>query len=565
SRFYFQKSVEELSVPECAVLAGLVKSPNNYSPFKHPEKCLSRRNLVLGFMRQEGYIDESTYQAAINTPLPEKHHVDGAEASYCQFVYGEAERILEEKGIEMGGQLHVYTYLNRDLQRHLVETLKSASTNKCGGVLDNKTGNFIAYYSDVGNIARTPASTLKPLAVYAPAIEENIISLATPILDEPVNFSGYSPQNYDRRYHGYVSVREAIKKSYNVPAVKTLNALTVEKAKKYLEKMNLPLGEQDQHLAIALGATAEGYPLQRLLSAYATFANGGNYQKGAFIERIEREGETLYQRERQTTKVFEETTANLITDALKDAAASGTAKKLRVLPFQVAAKTGTSGASDLVRDAYTISFTSGLTCGVWLGKASNEAIPYTGGGLPCEISSSVYEYLYENFPPEYFTDFSYSKDVGIVKLDKYSYEKDGSLLLCDPLAPNEYVFEELLKNHSTPTKRSTIFSNPRIPAPYLSYKDLQATIIFDESSPKFYHYKIEKTVDKKTSVVYEGEYMPSFTDDNLQKNKTYIYTITPYFNNVKGIPCILPSINTKSFTTNGDSPSKITKKPWWEY
>ncbi len=564
ARFYFDCDPKELTVAQSAMLAGLARSPNNYSPFKHPQKCLSRRNAVLNFMKQEGYIDESVYRAALLEPLPLHPTNLARENAYCQYVYNELESLMTKLGQEINGELLVQTYLQTDKQATLTKCLEEAKSNKVGGILDNRRGGYLAFYSDVGDIRRTPASTLKPLAVYAPAVEEDILLPATPILDEKINFSGYSPKNYDGQYHGYVSARESLAKSLNIPAVKTLNALTLSKSCQYLEKLGLPAAEQDKSLALALGGVSEGYTLPQLLSAYSTFACEGNFAEGAFIKSVSRNGKTIYQHHPTRQSVFSEETSFLINDMLRDSVKYGTAKKLRALPFQIAAKTGTAGTAQKNTDAYAIAYTHGYTTGVWLGNADNAPIEEVGGGMPCKFLFDINEYLYKQGEDFYFQNFTKPREIVKVALDKIAYETNHELLYADPLSAKENQLEEYFKSSNLPQKQSTIFSNPLLPTPNIRYQQGKVIISFAQYPPLPYQYKIEREVDKKKKTLYFGDFQREFIDDDLVKGKNYIYTITPYLEGKAGTAVTLPTVTTKDGTLQAQPPTKIMKTPWWQ-
>ena len=232
AEFYFNKKAENLDLPESATIVGLLASPNNYSPFKNPEKSLSRRNLVLKSMHECGYIDGNEYEKAVNTPLnSERRNPNDRYSDYISAVFDEIEEIDFDHYLLTDGCI-IKTYLNADAQ-NFIERLDYPCDNAVI-ITDNLSGGVKAYKTTINGAKRQPGSTAKPIFVYAPAIEEKYLSPFTRILDEKLNFNGYSPENYDKKYHGYVTVTDSIKNSYNVPAVKTLNALTVNACEKYL-------------------------------------------------------------------------------------------------------------------------------------------------------------------------------------------------------------------------------------------------------------------------------------------------------------------------------------------
>lgn len=565
--FYFGKTPEELDLADSAILAGLVKSPNNYSPFKNAENCAKRKLCVLNAMLKNGNITQEEKQEAIEKPLPTSPHVDSRNIGYMHFVFDELTALADEYGFPVGGDIQIYTYLDEDLQTQ-TETLANEYSQSDVTILalDNQTHGFKACFSSVGAIRRLPGSLLKPLLVYAPALEENLLSPATPILDEPIDYGGYSPQNYDGTYHGYVSVRESVAKSLNIPAVKTLNALGTKKCAGYVKKLGLEIADEDLSLALALGGMKSGFSLQQLVSAYSALPCGGTYTAGGFISKIKIDGKTIYERPTTQTRVFSEESAYLTTDMLATAAKTGTAKKLRTLPFPVAAKTGTVGTDKGNTDAYALSYSPRDTLGVWLGNTDYSYIEHTGGGLPCNFLLSLNEYLFKRCQEQNLAISDFKKPTGIaeVALDKTCYYDTHTLTLADELAPLEYRFTEIFKKSCIPTKKSDFFSNPTINSPILRYDDGKVIIVFDKDIP-LYSYKIDRYDYATHTTVYEGKFVKEFIDESVEKEKNYVYTVTPIFQNNQGKAIVLPTVTTKAGEPPPLSDREILEKNWWEY
>ena len=572
ARFYFDKTPSELTISESAILAGLIKSPNNYSPFKHPEKCENRRNLVLNVMYKMKHLSSEELAKAKSNPLPTAPGLDKGNKQYFSAIFDELENLAETHNFSVGGKISIYTYLNEDLQDFLEKQAKNLESDCVFCVLDNATHGISAYHKTAKINARPPASIIKPLAVYAPAIEENLLCPATPLLDEKISFSGYEPKNFDGKYMGYISAREALSKSLNIPAVKLLNTLGVKKSAEYLEKLSLPITEDDQTLALALGGMKNGYDLKSLVGAYSTFASSGDYTTPSFIKSVSIDGETVYTRKEFKRKVFSKNTAYLITDMLRTAVKDGTAKKLRALPFDIAAKTGTNGVDGKILDAYALSFTTANTVGVWLGNASNAPIETTGGGKPCDIVYKINEFISEFTPfKQNITSFLQPNGVKRVKLDKIEYENSKRLVIADDIAPAEFQFQELLQEQLIPTQKATHFSNPTIPTPKIQLKDGVVNIMFDINTPNFYQISVKKYyISHNTyvshSTLYEGKTIERISDE-LKDDKVYIYSITPFYKDIQGKTIFLPSISLSSdknpITPN--SPPDIIKKDWWNY
>ena len=413
--FYFNKSASELDVAESALLAGLVKAPNHYSPFKNQEKAYARRKTVLGLMKEQGTIDETTYKNAIDAPLPTTFS-QNSNKTYLNFALQEMDEIFEKQGLIPCGKIEIFTYYSQPVQDLLQARTNDFDSDKTFVVINNETHGIEGYYSSVSNVKRSPGSLIKPLVVYAPAFEEGLLSPASPILDAPTDFYGYSPKNYNNKYYGYVSARDALAKSLNVPAVKTFNALTANKANEYARKMQLEIPENDKTLAYSLGGMEHGYCFQNILDGYTAMANAGMYAESTFIKEIKMNENTVYTAPDEERYVYSPETAYLITDVLKTAVSDGTAKKLRHLSFPVAAKTGTVGSGAKNTAAYTVAYTSEHTIGIWLGNANNKEINTTGGGAPCDICCSMLESLYASHSPD---DFEKPTLVQEIAIDKY--------------------------------------------------------------------------------------------------------------------------------------------------
>ena len=567
ANFYFEKTPAELTLSEGAILAGLVKSPNHYSPFRNAEKCKKRKACVLSLMQQNGSIDERQKQQALNEPLPTQNEISRS-CDYLHFVFEELGDLAEKEGIKIGGKIEIFTYFDPQIQAD-VEEIANAHTesDKSIFVLDNDTRGFKACVSTVGNIPRLPGSLIKPLLVYAPALEKNVISPATPILDEKINYGGYSPENYGGGYHGYVSVRECVEKSLNIPAVKILESIGVHKACEFMNELSLGIEKGDESLALALGGMKIGFSLKDITAAYSTFANEGNYQQGCFIKAVKINGVTVYKRGQNSKQIFGKDTAYLMTDMLKGVATRGTAKKLRSFPYEIAAKTGTVGTEKGNTDAYALSYTTKDCISVWLGNADNEKISYTGGGLPCNILLKINEKAALRYQErgEKISAFVKSSGIESVKLDKPSYYDRHTMALADPLSPAEYSFSELFKKEQIPLKQSDIFSNPSILSPALSVKETGVVITFHAPVPTYYTYQILRLEygAHTPKVLYQGNAVEYFTDDTIVSGKTYQYFVVPIFQDIEGKPIKLPTVSTEN--TEKAEKDKILDKEWWDY
>lgn len=537
ARFYFGIPAEELNLSESATLAGLIASPNNYSPFKDMQKCTTRRNTVLKAMLDCGFITQDSYQKALEEEIQTAEETNATGISgYLSAVFTELERIgLDYYGLLDGCK--VITYLDADLQKIIDQINEDCD---CAAIVTSQEGGVKAYRSDIGNAKRQPGSTIKPLLVYAPAIEEGLICPATKIADEKVNFGGYSPENYDRKYHGYISAAEALAKSYNVPAVKILNSLTLERAEYYARRAEIELDENDKNLALALGGMSHGLTLEQLCEKYRAFAGGGAYTHTSFIKEIvTNDGTVIYRAPQSKVSVFSRGTASLINEMLRGAVTDGTAKRLNKNDFDIAAKTGTCGNSEGNTDAYCIAYTSSDCAAVWLGSKDNARLKISGGNC-CEVLNDIFAQLYRYKKPDALDTVSGTEEIYI---DGEEYSLNHKIIAADAVAPKLSAIKIKVLSGKEPTEHSTRFSHPKIEKPQIFAKN--SSVFIKLCHTKYYTYIIKRRHEGEETVIYDGPWKEKI-EDKVDNGK-FIYTVTPYYYDGRqkyyGDEIILPEVN----------------------
>lgn len=545
SAFYFGKDVRDITPAESATLAALVRSPNRYSPLKAPDKCLSRRNLVLKLMREQGFLSQSEYETAKAETLPDRAH-ESDENAYLSAVYERADELLASRGRR---GINVYTFYDKDVQHTLSQ--QSAESDYSLVVRDNATHGIKAFHSTCGAIERLPASTIKPLLVYGPALEENLISPLTPLSDSRTDFNGYSPDDCGGATGEYMSVRYALSHSVNIPAVRVLNTLGAERGAQYLRKMDLEIPRDDYSLALALGGMKKGFTLLQMSDAYAVFANGGTFSPSSFIRSItDEKGRELYRFRPETRRVFSEDVCYIMNDMLQTAVREGTAKKLRALDYEVCAKTGTGEGQGGNIDAYTMSYTHDDTVCVWMGNRDNSPVNATGGGLPANMTLAVYETLYRGRKPSAFPSCD---GVERVRYDLSEYENERRIVLADPLAPPAESGQELFRKCALPQTVSTRYSAPSIRKPVISVKN--GTVFIELCQTQYYDYEIKRENRNKSVTIYKGKYTKCVCDNSVQAGESYTYTVTPFYKGRKGESVVLPSVRVEKAQTLPDE--------WW--
>ena len=480
---YFGIPSSELSAAQSALLAGILKSPTNYAPHLDLEASVGRRNVVLSQMKEYGHISESEYERYKNEAVVlHDDKTKGHRSYYIDLVIDEACALLGTDSASLFTEgWRIYTYLDSELQTSLEavfendELFPTQSVQAAGVVLDTSSSGILAVVGGRGeytrgafnratDMKRQPGSVIKPILVYAPALESFGYTAASMILDEPTSFGTYNPQNAGNKYYGWVTMRQAVTRSLNVPAVKLMSNMGIESCKLFAGRLGIDFSEDDAGLALALGGFTYGVSPLQLSAAYASFASEGVYKGAGTISRIEdSEGNTVYERNDSGLRVMSAENAYILTSMLRSAVTEGTGRRLGQLGIPVAGKTGTVGDSNSTRDAWMSAYNPEYSVTVWLGYDTNEeALPSdaTGGRYPAAVIYSIFDYLY----PDKGSAPDFIKPHGIkeVRLDAYSLEKLHTPVLATAFTPNSSVLTELFTEGTAPVERSTHWN---IPAP----------------------------------------------------------------------------------------------------
>ena len=471
SAAYFNKPSSELTLNESACLAGIVKSPNYYTSIKNQDALLKRKNLVLSEMLKDGKITQQEFDDnASITPSLNLEQSLGGNTTYQNAVINEACNMLgvDEKEFLSSGYI-VSTFLDMDTQSALSSALQNETiSNNFGGVvLDNETGGVVAMYSNLNSFSslrRQAGSTVKPLIVYAPAIEFGKYYPDSFVLDEKIDIDGYSPKNASGNYLGYVTINKAVEKSLNTVAVKIFNQIGTDKCKQFGENLGLEFSPDDNSLPLALGASKNGDTLLNIASAYCTLADGGVAKQAKFIKEIrDKNGIILYSCSNNKSQVLSSETSYLMTKMLKNVAKSGTAKTLSTLPFEVASKTGTVGSnlSSKNSDAYNISYTTKHTFGVWVGSDNYEEeslMPkeINGSTLPTKIMKNVLEKVYSESAP---ANFKTPAGIKTINIDAQEYEQNHKIYLADENAPDRFIKQIEVPSSAVFEKSPNVFAS----------------------------------------------------------------------------------------------------------
>ena len=388
AKYYFNKSAKDLTLAQCAFMAGINNSPAKYKPFdedptgENMKKIKDRTKTVLAKMKELNYIKSEEYTNAVaevdNGLAFSKGETQGNVYSYHTdaLIQQLINDVMKEKQISKelatsyvyGGGLTIYSTQNSRIQSILDEEAKSSNYTRKSKlydgvnaqsatvVMDQKTGYVVGCLGGLGEktesrglnratqTTRQTGSSFKPLSAVLPGLQEKILTASSKeFVDEPTTFPGnYHPKNYNY-YRGNITIRQALETSQNIPFIKVVQKLTVKKSKEYLEKMGIStLNEYDSNLSMAIGGLNQGVSPLEMCAAYATIANDGKYNSPKFYSKVEdSKGNVVLEKKPENTKVFDENVdyvgKTLIQEPVKGA--SGTATYCAIPGIDTAAKT----------------------------------------------------------------------------------------------------------------------------------------------------------------------------------------------------------------------------------
>ncbi len=465
---YFDKNLSELTLAECALIAGLPQAPSVYSPFKNIKLAEKRRNKVLKRMYIMKTIDKDQYQEAVNSKIVLRKSKGISKTNAAPYFIDYVLKELEELGFNeteiLQGGYKIITTLDYDAQiaanEAIDKTMKAWKMTKPKQQaalfsFSPKNGAIIAYcggkdynesqYDRVTQAIRPPGSSFKPI-VYAAAIHKGYLPNDI-VEDSPVTIGDWSPHNYGNKYKGKIPLYKALAVSSNVIAVKLIKEIGIDAVIDMARALGIttPLTKD---YTISLGSN--GVKLYDMAVAYGNFANGGYRVKPYAIERIETtRGRVVYQAGRtKIIKALDRDTAGIMTGMLKKVITSGTGRGADI-GVPMGGKTGTTNEN---RDAWFIGYTPTVVTAVFIGNDDNTSTGLTGGSAPARIWKEMMTKTIEKYGKEDFDypeiDFTYKMDLTSSNVDEESdYEAEGSVSQ-EPGSENE-------TNSSTQTENST--------------------------------------------------------------------------------------------------------------
>lgn len=408
SEKYFGVHASQLTVPQAATIAGMLKNPNGYNPKDHPAESRQRRNVVLTLMKDNGKLTQEQMKSYQDSPMitSDNYQYDSGYR-YPYFFDAVIDEAIKKYGLSeediMNRGYKIYTTLDQNYQSTMQTDFADSSlfpydaddgTRAQGAsiAIDPKTGGVTALvggrndshvfrgYNRATQLVRSPGSTIKPLAVYAPALQHGY-HYDSMVEDKYQAYGSnkYSPKNATGTYQGKIMLYQALAESKNTTAVWLLNKIGVSEGYRSAEKFGLKLSDSDKNLSLALGGLKKGVSPMTMASAYSAFANEGVKYDAHFIRRIvDASGKTIVDEEdADSTRVVSEKIANEMTSMMIDVYKNGTGTSAKPYGYTIAGKTGSTQGNGVDptaadTDRWYIGYTPDVVLATWVGFDSNK-------------------------------------------------------------------------------------------------------------------------------------------------------------------------------------------------
>ena len=486
SQVYFGKHVTYLTLPEAATLAGIIRSPNVLSPLNHPERAKPRRDTVLVGMRDQGKITPEACTQAMASPLTVTRFPRTSRSApfFVDLVLKQLRETYPETQLKTEG-LRIFTTLDTVMQRSAEQALDTgieSLTKRYSHIRKSPVpleGVIVTIQPGTGYVKalvggrnysktqfnraiqakRQPGSLFKPFVYVAamdPARERNALTAATVLDDSPISVrSGtavWQPQNYDLRFHGHVTVREALAHSYNIPAVRAAIDAGVPNVVKEASAIGIK-SRLEPYPSIALGSF-EVTPLE-IAYAYSAFANlGVKAEPISILAVATRDGKLLESREVKMRRVAPASVCYVMNDVLKDVFNYGTAAKARTLGFE-RAFAGKTGTTSNYRDAWFIGYSPRILSLVWVGFDDGHSVRLAGGDACVPIWTSHMNRVVGTIPD---VDWKQPEDVVERQVDPESG------MLATPYCPT--TRSEIFADGTEPTSVCPLHAGSGEPTPF---------------------------------------------------------------------------------------------------
>ncbi len=479
AKAFFGVESKDLNLAQAAMIAGLPQNPIGYSLYNNLEAATNRQHRVLSYMQTNNFITQSEHDEAIAYNI-DANLVRPQARAYSKYPFlmmdienraaealvstGMYDNISDAHYAVLSSGVHVYTTIQPEMQAIVDEVISNPENfmkninykhpttgdpiedamQEAGvTMVDPKTGaiwamgggrDFSRSQTNHTRVMRQTGSAMKTIAVFAPAIEKKILMPGSVIDDVPFSRpdpsakSGfYTPQNWDRKFHGLITAREALKWSYNIPALKIFEQLSPQVGMNYVEQMGVTTltdGDKRQ-LASAIGGLEKGISVEEMIGAYATFANNGVHNQTHLIKKItDRDGNVIYEHKLEPNPVFSEQTSYIVTDMLRTVARSGTGGRVGST-FGSRDVVGKTGTTNDTKDSWFLGYTPDVALGVFIGFDIPYPMPNSEGSRSTIIFNMIMKQVFETFPERFPASSRFTEPSGLIPVSVSS--KSGKL------------------------------------------------------------------------------------------------------------------------------------------
>lgn len=492
SKVYFNKDLSDLTLAECATIAAITQFPTKYDPKRNPDNNKIRRDVILNKMYELGYItlserEEAKMQPVTTVTSSETNAYISTTSYYTDALISQViDDLMTEKGYSMDiaekmiycGGLKIYTAMDPEIQSimdayyadpaHFPATSGDKMPQSSMVIIDPSNGYVVGLVGGRGEktasrilnratqTLRQPGSSIKPLAIYAPAVEYSLVTPSSTVSDVPITINGWTPRNDDRNYRGNITVSSALAGSRNVPAVRILQRVGLDRSFNFLKK-NFHISSLVESrksdsgkvfsdkgfAAIGLGGLTDGVSVLEMAAAYVPFASEGYYYEPAFYSKIlDVDGNTVLERSPSPQPAISEYTAVTMTQMLQGVVTSGTGTSARLSDMPAAGKTGTTSNN---HDRWFVGYTPYYVGAVWFGYDTPSSLRGISGNPSAKVWKGVMEQIHSQLA---YRDFH-----SLGSTSHYLVCADSGLRpnsTCDNLTFGDYTKSQ------APTNRCTI-------------------------------------------------------------------------------------------------------------
>lgn len=570
ARVYLGKDLNELTLPEAAMLAGIPQSPYNYNPFKFPEKAEKRKDTVLYLMNLHGYITEEEMKAAQEVEvasfiLPEEQRVKSSTPydAFIDLVKDEVTSAYPSVDLSADG-LTIYTTLDPQAQEHVDAVLNSDQYINYPDdqfqvgltLIDTQTGEVRAVgggrnmvrggFNYAQDTKRQSGSTFKPIFDYAPAVEFLNWGTYKLVEDKEHTYSNGTPiKNWDNKFLGTMTVREALARSRNIPALETLQTVGLDNAKSFANRLGFSITENNESYAFG---TYNVSPLQ-MTAAYAAFGNGGTYNKPRTVTAIDFGDGNIINMSKTSTVAMKESTAYIITSMLKSVMKDsyGSGRTANISNLDVAGKTGTTNYSQEaydkwnipkggVPDIWFVGYTTDYSLGIWTGYPEQSTAITTANQ---KIAQQIFKQVMQTV--------SKGKNTANFKMpssvEKVSIEK-GTELLASEYTPADQVTTEYAVKGYGPKEVSTNYEKPSAIEQLKGFFDqilnqIELNWNYDTSSFKegdSLSFEVTQSIDDGPSTILDVTTLNNYLVPSPIAGAIYKFSVTAIVNDQRSDP-----------------------------